>query len=212
VVVPPIYPIIDIDLCRLRGLDPETLVAASLAGGARILQIRTKSASGNAFLSICRDAVAMAAQVGALIIVNDRADIAALAGAAGVHVGQTDLPPETAQSIAGPHAIVGLSTHTPGQVDEALDGPARYVAVGPIFRTVTKDTGYDPRGLHLVQYAAGRGKPIVGIGGISIDNAQSVLDAGASAVAVISDLIGERGTESRVREYLERISARPFNV
>ena len=212
VLLPPIYPIIDIDLCRMRGLDPERLVSECLAGGARLLQVRTKSAGGGAFLSVCRGAVAAAGPLGALIIVNDRADIAAMAGASGVHVGQTDLPPETAQAIAGPQRIVGLSTHTTEQVDEALAGPARYVAVGPVFRTATKDTGYEPRGLELVRYAAGRGKPIVGIGGISIANAQSVIDAGASAVAVISDLIGAHGPEARVREYLTRISARPFNV
>ena len=118
-----------------------------------------------------------------------------MAGAAGVHVGQTDLPATVAQAIAGTGAIVGVSTHTGQQVDEAVAGPARYIAVGPIFRTATKETGYEPRGLDLVRYAAQSGKPVVAIGGISLENAPSVLEAGASAVAVISDLVsGSAGT------------------
>lgn len=212
VLVPPLYPIIDIDLCRMRGIDPRTLVTAYLAGGARMLQIRLKSGGSGPLLSLCREAVAAAKPYGALIIVNDRPDIAAMAGAAGVHVGQTDLPAAVAQAIAGSGAIVGVSTHTPEQVDEALSGPARYVAVGPVFRTSTKDTGHEPRGLELVRYAARTGKPVIAIGGISIDNAASVVEAGASAVAVISDLLSETAPDERVRAFLARIAARPFNV
>lgn len=204
--VPPLYPIIDIDLCRMRGIDPRTLVTAFLAGGARMLQIRLKSGGSGPLLALSREAVAAAKPFGALIIVNDRPDLAAIAGAAGVHVGQTDLPVEAAQAIAGAGAIVGVSTHTPDQVDEALNGPARYVAVGPVFGTDTKDTGYEPRGLELVRYAAGRGKPVIGIGGISIDNAAAVIEAGASTVAVISDLLVAGDPENRVRVYLQALS------
>ena len=81
-----------------------------------------------------------------------------------------------------------------------------------MFQTRTKDTGYEPRGLALVRYAAGRGKPVVAIGGIALDNAAGVIEAGASAVAVISDLLSESSPEERVRAYLARIPARPFNV
>jgi thiamine-phosphate pyrophosphorylase len=212
VLLPPIYPIIDVDLCRMRGADPHAFVTACLTGGARLLQIRMKSVGGASFLSLCRAAVRAATPYGALIIVNDRPDIAAMAGAAGVHLGQTDLPATVAQMIAGEGAIVGVSTHTTEQVDEAVAGPARYVAVGPIFRTTTKDTGYDPRGLDLVRYAASSGKPVIGIGGISIETAASVIEAGASAVAVISDLLSASGPEERIRAFLTRIPARPFNV
>ena len=212
VLVPPLYPIVDIDLCRMRGIDPRTLVTAFLAGGARMLQIRLKSGGCGPLLSLVREAVAAAKPYGALIIVNDRPDIASMADAAGVHVGQADLPAAVAQTIAGPEAIVGVSTHSPEQVDEALTGPARYIAVGPVFRTSTKDTGYAPRGLELVRYAARAGKPVIAIGGISIDNAASVIEAGASAVAVISDLVSEHAPDERVRAFLARIPARPFNV
>ena len=210
--VPPIYPIIDVDLCRMRGIEPLALVVDCLAGGARLLQIRMKTGGSGWFLNICRAAVEEARACQALIVVNDRPDIAAMAKASGVHVGQTDLPADVAQSIAGSNAMVGVSTHTPQQVDEAVAGPARYVAVGPIFRTMTKETGYEPRGLELVRYAARFGKPVIAIGGISLANARSVLEAGASAVAVISDLVSDAPTEARVRAFLTGIPAQPFNV
>ena len=212
VVLPPVYPIIDIDLCRMRGFDPEALVRECLAGGARMVQIRMKSGGGAVFLALCRSAVAAARSYGALIIVNDRPDIARMAAAAGVHVGQADLPATKVRDIAGMDAVVGVSTHTRQQVDEAMAGPARYVAVGPIFQTATKDTGYEPRGLELVRYAAQWDKPVIGIGGISIDTAASVVEAGASAVALVSDLLSDGSAETRVRAYLARIPARGFNV
>ena len=98
--------------------------------------------------------MAAAAACGARVIVNDRADLAVLAGAAGVHVGQQDLSVETVRRIVGPGRLIGLSTHAPEQIDDALAGDTDYVAVGPIYRTATKDTGYEPRGLDLVRYAA----------------------------------------------------------
>jgi thiamine-phosphate pyrophosphorylase len=143
----------------------------------------------------------VAAAAGARVIVNDRADIAALSRAAGVHVGQDDLAVEDARAIVGPDALVGVSTHDAAQVREALATSATYVAVGPIFRTGTKETGYEPRGLELIREASGRGKPVVAIGGITIETAPLVISAGASAVAVISDLLVV-DPEDRVRHYL----------
>ena len=143
----------------------------------------------------------VAAAAGARVIVNDRADIAALSRAAGVHVGQDDLAVEDARAIVGSDALVGVSTHDAAQVREALATSATYVAVGPIFRTGTKETGYEPRGLELIREASGRGKPIVAIGGITIETAPQVISAGASAVAVISDLLVV-DPEDRVRHYL----------
>ena len=212
VLVPPVYPIIDIDLCRMRGVEPAELAAAFVAGGARLLQVRAKATDSGDLLSVTRDAVACAQTSGALVIVNDRADIAAMAKASGVHVGQSDLPVDAARDIAGPDAIVGVSTHTREQVDEALAGAASYVAVGPVFQTRTKDTGYEPRGLDLIRYAAGRGKPVIAIGGITIENAREVVAAGAAGVAIISDLMVGPSPAERVRACLLGISARPFNV
>jgi thiamine-phosphate pyrophosphorylase len=202
--LPPLYPIVDIDLCRHRGVDPVSLAAACVAGGARLLQVRQKGREGGAgaLLATVRRIVDLARPAGAAVIVNDRSDIAAMAGAAGVHVGQQDLPPDAARRIAGDSALIGLSTHTPEQVDEAVAGSADYVAVGPVFRTATKDTGYDPRGLELVRYAAQKGRPVVAIGGVTTANARAVLDAGAASVAVISELLAGADPEQKVREFL----------
>ncbi len=131
------------------------------------------------------------------------------AGADGVHVGQTDLPVAEVRGIVGPDAIVGLSTHDRAQVDAALATDASYVAVGPIFSTATKETGYTARGLELVSYAAGRGKPVVAIGGITLERAPSVVAAGASAVAVISDILAGDDAEARVRAFLAALPAQP---
>jgi thiamine-phosphate pyrophosphorylase len=207
-----LYPIIDTAVCSAHTIDPVELAAACVRGGARILQIRAKQESGAEFLALTDRIVAVAREFGARVIVNDRADIARLAGADGVHVGQTDVPVEQAMAIVGAGRIVGLSTHDRDQIDRAVAGPASYVAVGPTFRTATKETGYEPRGLDLVGYAAGRGKPVVAIGGITLDRAPSVMAAGASAVAVISDLLTDGDPERRVRAFVAALPARAFNV
>ncbi len=147
---------------------------------------------------------------GAAIIVNDRADVACLSGAAGVHVGQDDLSPREVRSIAGDGLVVGLSTHTSEQVERAMREPVSHIAIGPVFGTTTKDTGYASVGLGRVREAsdiAGRhGLPVVAIGGITLDSAETVLAHGASAVAVINDLFATNDPASRVRGYLERLS------
>jgi thiamine-phosphate pyrophosphorylase len=155
-------------------------------------------------------AEALVARAGARarIIVNDRADVAALTGAAGVHLGQDDLPAADARTICGPAALIGLSTHTDEQLAAALAEPVSYVAVGPVFATTTKDTGYEALALAGVErrarQAAARGIPLVAIGGISLDRAPAVIDAGASAVCVISDLlVGDPAT--RVAAYLRAL-------
>ena len=190
-----------------------SLADAYLAGGARFIQIRSKHAGTRAFLAMCEDVVARArAAGGAIVIVNDRADIAKLSAADGVHVGQDDLDPVAARTILGVGSIVGVSTHTADQVRAAAEMDVDYIAVGPIFRTSTKDTGYRDVGTAFVSEAArilrdaGRATPIVAIGGITVDRAPAVIGAGASAVAVISDLLSTGNPEARVREYLRALS------
>ena len=208
-----LYPIIDTALCRTRGVDPFALAVACLRGGARLLQIRAKDEGGAALLALTERVVAAAAsEAGGLVIVDDRADIARMAGAGGVHVGQTDLPVAAARAIVGAGAIVGLSTHNRQQIDDALASDANYVAVGPVFLTASKDTGYTPRGLDLVRYAAGRGKPIVAIGGITLERAPEVVAAGAAALAVISDILVGDDAEARVRAFHARLPPQPFKV
>jgi thiamine-phosphate pyrophosphorylase len=200
----PLYAIVDDALAARHGFTVPALAAACLAGGARLLQLRCKGASSRAFLDWCDEIVAAARPLGASVIVNDRADLAHLSGAAGVHVGQEDLPVAAARRALAPGQIVGLSTHSVLQIDEAIRLHPDYVAVGPVFGTSTKDTGYDAVGLDLVRYAArvAGGRPVVAIGGITLDRASLVFEAGATSVAVISDLLVTGDPEGRVREWL----------
>jgi thiamine-phosphate pyrophosphorylase len=195
-----LYPIVDTGLCAASGLDPRAVAAACLRAGVRLLQLRVKGGPAGAFIALADDLVRAAAPSGALVIVNDRADIARMAGAAGVHVGQDDLPPEEARLVLGA-GIVGLSTHDEAQVDAAARAPVDYIAVGPIYATGSKATGYQPRGTGLVGYAARTGRPVVAIGGITLARASEAIDRGASSVAVISDLLVTGDIEARVREY-----------
>jgi thiamine-phosphate pyrophosphorylase len=158
-------------------------------------------------LDLCDAAVDAARGYDALVIVNDRADVAALCGAAGVHLGQDDLPPAAVRSLLGPDATIGYSTHSPEQIADAVRQPVSYVAVGPVFGTRTKNTGYDAVGLQLVAAAARAAgtRPVVAIGGVTLDTAPAVLRAGASAVAVIGDLLTTGDPAGRVRDYLRTL-------
>lgn len=166
--------------------------------------------AGAELLDVASAIAALARAAGAIFIVNDRADIAALAGADGVHVGQDDLPPQSVRRVVGGTAIVGLSTHTREHVDRALDEPISYLAIGPVFGTTTKATGYPAVGLEFVREVAARsserGVPLVAIGGVTLDRAASILQQGAASVAVISDLLSTGDPEARVRAYIERLS------
>ncbi len=202
--IPAFYPLVDTGVCRARGVEPLELARACLRGGARLLQLRVKEGPGAARLDLADRLVALARPFDAAIVINDRADIARMAGAAGVHVGQDDLPASGVRAIVGPSAIVGLSTHDERQVDAAALAPVSYIAVGPIFGTATKDTGYTARGLDLVRYAASRGAPVVAIGGITLENAAAVFAAGAAAIAVIGDLFTGSDPEARTRAFVDR--------
>ena len=199
----------DVEAAARAGWQPLDLVRAFLAGGARFLQLRAKHLSGSEFLDLASAVVVLAHSAQAQLIVNDRADIARLAGADGVHVGQEDLAPASVRAIVGDAAIVGLSTHTIEQVEQAVRAPVTYIAVGPVFGTATKDTGHAPVGLEMVREAARRtsvcGLPLVAIGGITLENAASVLEAGAASVAVIGDLLSTGNPEGRVRAYRDRL-------
>jgi thiamine-phosphate pyrophosphorylase len=201
----PLYAILDVTLCHERRLEPLAVLDAFLAGGARLIQLRDKTSSSAARLALADAAVARARPAGAVLIVNDRADIAVMSGADGVHVGQDDLAVEEVRALLGPDAIVGISTHDRGQVDAAAKTSATYIAVGPIYGTATKDTGYSARGLDLVGYAAER-RAVVAIGGITLERAPDVIAAGAAAVAVISDLLREDPAEM-VRRFRRRLRA-----
>lgn len=201
-VLPAFYPIIDTSVCRGRGIEPLALAGACLRGGARLLQLRAKDGPSAELLELADRLVILARPFGAAVIVNDRADVARMAKAAGVHVGQEDLPVEEVRVLLGANAVVGLSTHSEPQVDAAAATSASYIAVGPVFGTATKDTGYTARGLDLVRYAARTGRPIVAIGGITLENAGAVYAAGAASIAVIGDLYTGGDPERRVHAFV----------
>jgi thiamine-phosphate pyrophosphorylase len=203
-----LHAIVDVDVAARAGWTPLDLARAYLDGGARLLQIRAKNLASGPLLTLCEDVVHAANAYQASVIVNDRADIAAIAKAAGVHVGQEDLAPADARRLVGPEAIVGFSTHTAEQIEAALREPVSYIAVGPVFGTRTKETGYPAIGLELVAVAArlAAPTPIVAIGGITLDNARSVIDAGAASVAVIGDLVATDNPQERVASYLQRLT------
>jgi len=200
-----LYPIVDHAVCAARGVAVNDLALSCFRGGARVIQLRVKSGPSARFLDLASELIAAARTFDAAVIVNDRADIARMAGAAGVHVGQDDLPPDAVRAVF-PEGVVGLSTHDRAQVDLALASAADYVAVGPIFATATKETGYSARGVALVAAAAARGKRVVAIGGIDLERAPQVLEAGADSVAVIGDLFTGGDPEARVRAYLRALA------
>jgi thiamine-phosphate pyrophosphorylase len=208
--LPSLYAIVDADAVVRTGWQPLDLAAAYLRGGARFLQLRAKSMPGAELLATSSAVVQLARCHQACVIINDRADIARLAGADGVHVGQEDLAPAAVRAIIGDAALVGLSTHTIEQIDRAVREPVSYVAIGPVFDTATKATGYERVGLEMVREAARRataqGVPLVAIGGMTLENAASVLAAGAASVAIISDLLSTGDPEARVRAYVARLS------
>jgi thiamine-phosphate pyrophosphorylase len=198
-----LYPIIDADVCRARGLEPLALALACFRGGALVLQVRVKGGSSASFLAVTAAIVEAARPFGAAVIVNDRADIALMTGAAGVHVGQEDIPPDDLRPVFA--GTIGVSTHDEAQASTALASSANYIAVGPVFGTATKDTGYPARGLGLVSHAAAAAKPVVAIGGITLERAPEVIAAGAASVAVITDILTGADPEQRVQAFLRAL-------
>lgn len=208
--LPRLYAILDVDLLRARGLDATSVARTWLDAGVRLIQLRAKTMATGPMLELADALVAAGHADAARVIVNDRADVARMSGADGVHVGQEDLSPTAVRALVGESAIVGLSTHTDAQVEAACDEPISYLAIGPVFESATKTQIYSPVGLDGVARAAARareaGLPLVAIGGITLDTARSVIEAGAQSVAVISDLIG--GDPSRrVRDFLVGVDA-----
>jgi thiamine-phosphate pyrophosphorylase len=203
-----LYPILDLDLARARGRQPLDVLDAWLDAGVRLVQLRAKSGPAGRYLAVADAMVRRCRMAGARLIVNDRADLAVMAGAGGVHLGQDDLPPAAARALMDAAAWVGLSTHTDAQVEIACLEPVTYLAIGPVFSTATKDRPdpcVAPEGVERAAARAHRaGLPVVAIGGITLETAPSVLRAGADAVAVISDLLAGDPAD-RVREYLQAL-------
>jgi len=169
--------------------------------GVRLAQLRVKQATSAALFERARQLLSWLPSECALII-NDRADVAALAGAAGVHLGQGDLPVAAARALLGQEKIIGLSTHNAEQLEAAQGVPADYVALGPIFATTTKADREPVVGLdRLRELRALTDRPLMAIGGITPENAASVLAAGADAVAVVGGWLAAEDIPNRLGEF-----------
>jgi thiamine-phosphate pyrophosphorylase len=201
---PFLYPVVD---AALLGERPVGLsVAALVAGGARIVQLRAKGLSDGRLLELAAEALAVTRGAGALLVVNDRPDVARILGADGVHLGQEDLAPHDVRALLAPGSIVGLSTHSLEQLARAEAEPVDYVAIGPVFPTRTKSHPDPVVGLEMVRRARERTRrPLVAIGGITSENARSVVEAGADGVAVISALLLAADLEGAAREMSRRL-------
>jgi thiamine-phosphate pyrophosphorylase len=172
--------------------DPPAQAAAACAGGAAVVQLRAKRAGDRQALAWAREIRALTRDAGALFFVNDRFDLALLAGADGVHLGQDDLPPGRLPASARARLLVGLSTHTLEQARAARAEPLDYAAFGPVFGTHSKDSPYPPRGVAQLAEVARllAPLPLVAIGGIDLANAPALRAAGAAGAAVISAVAG----------------------
>jgi thiamine-phosphate pyrophosphorylase len=203
-----LYAIVDADVAGRAGWHVPDLADAYLQAGVRLLQVRAKHAAARDVLAWTEMIVRRAGE--AWIVVNDRVDVAIVAGTRHVHLGQDDLPVAEARALVGPEAIIGLSTHTVDQIDDACRLPVDYVAVGPVFGTQTKDTGYAAVGTGLIAEARRRtdahgGRPLVAIGGITLSRTAEVIAAGADAVVVISDLLADGAPGARARAFLRAL-------
>lgn len=176
---------------------PDEFLLAALRGGVDIVQLRDKRAVDGELLEHARRFAELTAAHDALLIINDRPEIAAASGADGVHLGQGDMPVGQAREIVGADCLIGLSTHTPEQIDVARG--VDYIGVGPVHATPTKP-GRPAVGLDLVRYAAAHASvPFFAIGGIAPENVQAVREAGAARVAVVRALVQAKDPEAVAR-------------
>jgi thiamine-phosphate pyrophosphorylase len=167
----------------------EEIVRMFLDGGASLIQLRDKEAGGRELLEQAMACLKLTRKAGATLIINDRVDVALTAGADGVHLGQDDVSVDEAREIMGEDKIIGVSTHSIAQFRAALETSANYIAVGPVYPTITKENSAPVVGLELVREARKlTDRPLVAIGGINLGRAPEVIAAGADSVAVISAL------------------------
>jgi thiamine-phosphate pyrophosphorylase len=185
---PFVYPIVD--AARLRGRDAASVVDTLAHAGAELIQLRAKGLSDRRLVALAREALAAARASGASLVLNDRADVARIVGAAGLHLGQDDMTAADARKVIGAEMLLGVSTHGLAQLAAAATEPVDYVAIGPVFPTRTKENPDPVVGVDMVRQArATTSRPLVAIGGITRGNARAVVEAGADGVAVISDLL-----------------------
>jgi len=203
--LPRLYPITD---TLISGLSHAKQVERLAAGGASFIQLREKRASPREFYEAALEALSVARRLSVRIIINDRVDIAMAVGADGVHLGQTDIPPEKARKLLGEKRIIGFSTHTLKQALEADSMPVDYIAIGPVFQTPSKENPDEIVGLEMnSEVRRNIAKPLVAIGGITMQSARAAIDAGADSVAVISDLLSTPDVSARTRSFVDLLSS-----
>jgi len=203
-IVPAFYPILDTGAVLARDLEPVRVAQDILDGGARILQFRHKGFLSRQAFGWLEEIAGFTRQAGATLVVNDRADLAKLFGAA-LHLGQDDLPPTAARTITGSQTIVGFSTHTEAQLRAAAVEPVDYIALGPIFGTSTKENPDAIVGIEELRRLRPLTKrPVVAIGGITRTTALRVREAGADSLAIVADLFPEGGDiRKRTEEWIQ---------
>jgi thiamine-phosphate pyrophosphorylase len=202
--LPRLYAITD---ARLSGQSHAEQVLRLGRGGARLIQLREKHMSAREFFREAQAALAIARELNVKLIINDRVDVALTLGADGVHLGQDDMPPEAARRILGEQAVIGFSTHNLEQSLAAASLPVDYLAIGPIFPTSSKENPDPTLGLEALRKVreAVASLPLVAIGGITPENAQATLGAGADSLAVISALLTDSAQiEARTRAWTAR--------
>ncbi|MEA4855326.1 thiamine phosphate synthase [Solidesulfovibrio sp.] len=177
------------DRPALLGRDLLEVVAAAVAGGASLVQLREKAAATREFVELARAVLAVTRPRGVPLLVNDRLDVALAAGADGVHVGQDDMHPADVRALLGPDALIGLSVTGEAETRAAAGLPVDYLGAGPVFATATKKDAGAPQGLAgLSRMVALAEVPVVAIGAITLANAASVLATGVAGLAVVSAL------------------------
>lgn len=200
-----------IDAAQIGQRSPLAIFDMLVSAGVGLIQYRDKEGSSLQLFDTSRGLAARARQCHTTFIVNDRADVALAAGADGVHLGQDDLPVELARRVVQAGAVVGCSTHSIAQVEEADRSSADYIAFGPVFPTQSKERPGPTVGLEGLRNARkATRKPLVAIGGITLENARAAIEAGADAVAVISDLLKHPDVTTRAEEFL-RILGQSFS-
>lgn len=188
------------------GRGHEEVARAALAGGCRAVQMRDKNLSDREFARVAGGLKELCRRSSALFFVNDRVDVAASVGSDGVHLGVEDLDVQYARKLMPPGAIIGFSPEGLDEARAAVDAGADYLGVGPVFATPTKGDAGGPIGLEgLAPYVKARIAPVIAIGGITAENAASVLEAGVSGVAVVSAVTRAGGAQAATRELVSAL-------
>jgi thiamine-phosphate pyrophosphorylase len=193
-----------------NGRELPTLLREAIAGGVEIVQLREKHMADEELASVAMAARVLCEGLGALLIVNDRPWVAREARAHGIHVGQEDIPAAEVRELVGPEMLIGLSTHSPEQIDAVDASVVDYIGVGPIHETPTKP-GRPAVGIELIRYASAHTQvPFFAIGGLHAGNLAPALDAGATRVCVLRAIADAAEPKQEARALREQLGPRPI--